>query len=74
MKRIEEFIESIEDLVYAGVKDFSKLRLVQLIDTIIEKTNFEDVCRMHESFAKVVVIKKIVYERITNDTVSKIER
>lgn len=37
-----------------GVKDFSKLRLVQLIDTIVEETNFEEVCRMHESFAKVV--------------------
>lgn len=45
---------SIEDWFMPEVKDFGKLKLMQSIDTIVEETNFEEVCRLHESFAKVV--------------------
>lgn len=46
--------DSIEDWFMPEVKDFSKLKLMQSIDTIIDEINFEEVCRIHESFAKVV--------------------
>lgn len=45
---------SIEDWFMPEVKDFSKLKLMQSIDAIIGEIDFDEVCRVHESFAKVV--------------------
>lgn len=44
----------IEDWFMPEIADFSRLKLIQTIDAIIEKTNFEELCQKHKSFAKVV--------------------
>jgi len=44
----------IEDWFMPEVADFSKLKLMQTIDAIIEETDFEELGRNHESFAKVI--------------------
>ena len=38
------------------VADFSKLKLIQSIDSIIEEMDFAELSKTHESFAKVVNI------------------
>lgn len=50
--------DSIEDWFMPEVKDFSKLKLMQSIDTIIEKISFDEVSKVHKSFAKVVEFLK----------------
>ena len=44
----------IEDWFFPDVADFSKLKLMQTINTIIEDIDFEELGKTHESFAKVV--------------------
>lgn len=44
----------IEDWFMPKVADFSKLKLIQSIDTIIEEVDFAELSKKHESFAKVV--------------------
>lgn len=44
----------IEDWFMPEVADFSKLKLVQSIDAIIEDVDFAELSKTHESFAKVV--------------------
>lgn len=45
---------SIEDWFMPEVADFSKLKLMQSIDAIIEEIDLAELCNNHESFAKVV--------------------
>ena len=44
----------IEDWFMPEVADFSKLKLIQSIDSIIEEMDFAELSKTHESFAKVV--------------------
>lgn len=44
----------IEDWFVPEVKDFSKLKLIQSIDTIVENADFKELSEQHESFAKVI--------------------
>ena len=44
----------IEDWFMPDVADFSKLKLIQSIDTIIENLNFEELSKINEGFNKVV--------------------
>lgn len=44
----------IEDWFMPEVADFSKLKLIQSIDTIIEDTDFAELSKDHESFAKTI--------------------
>lgn len=44
----------IEDWFMPEVADFSKLKLMQSIDSIIEEVDFAELSKTHESFAKVV--------------------
>ena len=44
----------IEDWFMPEVADFSKLKLIQSIDSIIEDVDFAELSKTHESFAKVV--------------------
>jgi 5S rRNA maturation endonuclease (ribonuclease M5) len=45
---------TIEDWFTPDVANFSKLKLMQTIDTIIEDIDFAELSKVHESFAKVV--------------------
>ena len=44
----------IEDWFMPEVADFSKLKLVQSIDSILEELDFSELSKTHESFAKVI--------------------
>ena len=44
----------IEDWFIPEVADFSKLKLMQSIDSILEEVDFAELSKIHESFAKVV--------------------
>lgn len=44
----------IEDWFMPEVTDFSKLKLLQSVDTIIEDINLDELCKKHDSFAKVL--------------------
>lgn len=44
----------IEDWFMPEVADFSKLKLMQSIDAIIEDTDFTELSKTHKSFAKVI--------------------
>lgn len=44
----------IEDWFSPGVRGFSKLKLMQTINAILDETNFDELATEHESFAKVV--------------------
>ncbi len=44
----------IEDWFMPEVADFSKLKLMQSIDSIIEDVDFAELSKTHKSFAKVV--------------------
>lgn len=44
----------IEDWFMPEIANFSKLKLMQSIDSILEKIDFSELCKNHESFAKVV--------------------
>lgn len=44
----------IEDWFMPEVTDFSKLKLLQSIDTIIEDVNLDELCNKHDSFAKIL--------------------
>lgn len=46
--------DRIEDWFMPEVADFSKLKLMQSIDSIIEDVDFAELSKTHESFAKVV--------------------
>lgn len=49
---------SIEDWFASGVADFSKLKLMQSIGAILDETDFDELSKKHESFAKVVCFLK----------------
>ena len=44
----------IEDWFEPEVADFSKLKLIQSIDTVIENVDFAEISKMHKSFDTVI--------------------
>ena len=49
---------SIEDWFSSKVADYSKLKLMQSIGVILDETDFEELSKKHESFAKVACFLK----------------
>lgn len=44
----------IEDWFMPKVADFSKIKMIQSIDAIINESNFDELCEKHRSFAEVI--------------------